>query len=36
VRRIAIHLAEGYPLKDLFARILGHLRALPAPFLASG
>jgi hypothetical protein len=36
VRRIVIHLAEGYPLKDLFARILGHLRALPAPFLASG
>ncbi len=35
VRRVVIHLAEGYPLKDLFLRILGHLRALatlsPAP-----
>jgi hypothetical protein len=36
VRRVVIHLAEGYPLKDLFARILGRLRALPARFLASG
>ena len=36
VRRIVIHLAEGYPLQDLFARLLGHLRALPAPLLASG
>ncbi len=35
VRRVVIHLAEGYPLKDLFLRILSHLRALaplsPAP-----
>ena len=36
VRRIVIHLAEGYPLKDLFARILGRLLALPARSLASG
>jgi hypothetical protein len=36
VRRIVIHLAEGYPLQDLFARILGRLRALPVPSLASG
>jgi hypothetical protein len=36
VRRIVIHLAEGYPLQDLFARILTRLRALPAPCLASG
>jgi hypothetical protein len=36
VRRIVIHLAEGYPLQDLFARILTRLRALPAPSLASG
>ena len=36
VRRIVIHLAQGYPLKDLFARILGRLLALPARSLASG
>ena len=36
VRRIVIHLAEGYPLKDLFARILGRLRTLPVSPLASG
>ena len=36
VRRVVIHLAEGYPLKDLFARILRCLRALPARSPASG
>jgi hypothetical protein len=36
VRRVVIHLAEGYPLKDLFARILGRLRAVPAFSPASG
>jgi len=36
VRRVVIHLAEGYPLKDLFARILGRLRALPTSCPASG
>jgi len=36
VRRIVIHLAQGYPLKDLFARILSRLRALPTRGLASG
>jgi len=36
VRRVVIPLAEGYPLKDLFARILGRLRALPARSPASG
>lgn len=36
VRRVVLHLAEGYPLKDLFARILARLHALPAFSLASG
>jgi len=36
VRRVVIHLAEGYPRKDLFARILGRLRALSTSGLASG
>ncbi len=36
VRRVVIHLAEGYPLKDLFARVLGRLRAVPALWPASG
>ena len=36
VRRIVIPLAQGYPLKDLFARILGRLLALPARSLAAG
>jgi len=36
VRRVVIHLAGGYPLKDLFARILDRLRALPTSSLASG
>ena len=31
-----IHLAQGYPLKDLLARILGRLRALPTRGLALG
>ena len=30
VRRIVLHLASGYPLKALFARILTRLRGLPA------
>jgi hypothetical protein len=36
VRRVVIHLAEGYPLKDLFARVLDRLRAKPAISPASG
>ena len=28
VRRVVVHLAEGYPLKELFARILGRLGAV--------
>ena len=36
VRRVVIHLAESYPLKDLFARILGRLRALAASPPPSG
>ena len=36
VRRVVIHLAEGYPLKDLFIRVLGCLRALTAFSPASG
>jgi hypothetical protein len=36
VRRVVIHLAQGYPLKDLFARILSRLCALPTSGLASG
>jgi hypothetical protein len=36
VRRVVIHLAEGYPLKDLFARVLGRLRGVPAFSPASG
>lgn len=36
VRRVVIHLAESYPLKDLFARILSCLRALRANSPASG
>jgi hypothetical protein len=36
VRRIMIHLAEGYPLKKLFACILGRLHALSVPLFASG
>jgi hypothetical protein len=36
VRRVVIHLAEGYPLKDLFGHILGRLRAAPAFSPASG
>ena len=35
VRRIALHLAGGYPLKELFARVLARLRGL-IPAVASG
>jgi hypothetical protein len=36
VRRVVIHLAEGYPLQDLFARILCRLRAVPTLAPAPG
>jgi hypothetical protein len=36
VRRVVLHLAGGYPLKALFARILGRLLALSARSPASG
>jgi hypothetical protein len=36
VRRVVVHLAGSYPLKDLFAHILGRLRALPGRCPASG
>jgi hypothetical protein len=36
VRRVVIHLAESYPLKDLFLRIVGHLRAQAGFSPASG
>jgi hypothetical protein len=36
VRRVVIHLAEGYPLQDLFARVLDRLRARPTFSPASG
>jgi hypothetical protein len=36
VRRVVLPLAEGYPLKDLFIRVLGCLRALTAFSPASG
>ena len=36
VRRVVIHLAEGYPLQDLFTRVLGRLRAMATFSLASG
>ena len=36
VRRVVIHLAQGYPLKDLFAQILSRLHALPIRLVASG
>lgn len=36
VRRVVIHLAGGYPLKDLFARILGRLLAVPTRSPDSG
>ena len=29
VRRVVLHLATGYPLQDLFRRVLGRLRRLP-------
>jgi hypothetical protein len=36
VRRVVIHLAESYPLQDLFARVLDRLRAMPTFSPASG
>jgi len=36
VRRIVFHLAGGYPLKDLFARILGRLSELSVKSIAFG
>ena len=36
VRRIVFHLAGGYPLKDLFARILGRLSELSVKSTAFG
>jgi hypothetical protein len=36
VRRVVIPLAEGYPLKNLFIRVLGCLRAVAAFSPASG
>jgi hypothetical protein len=36
VRRVVVHLAEGYPLRDLFARVLGRLHAVAPRFPASG
>jgi hypothetical protein len=36
VRRVVIHLAEGYPLKGLFACLLARLHALPPIFMAPG
>ena len=36
VRRVVIHLAEGYPLKALFARVLARLHALPVRLIGSG
>jgi len=36
VRRIVLHLAGGYPYKELFAQILGRLCTTPSAVLASG
>jgi len=36
VRRVALHLASGYPLQDLFRRVLARLRCLPPLTLAPG
>ncbi|RPJ23384.1 MAG: IS1380 family transposase [Planctomycetaceae bacterium] len=36
VRRVVIHLAQGYPLKDLFTQILSRLHTLPIRLAASG
>jgi hypothetical protein len=36
VRRVVIHLAEGYPLQAVFARVLARLRALSVRFAPSG
>lgn len=36
VRRVVIHMAQGYPLKELFARILTRLHALPVRLAPSG
>ena len=35
VRRIVLHLAGGYPLKELFAHVLARLRSL-TPAVSSG
>jgi len=36
VRRVVLHLASGYPLQDLFRRVLARLRRLPPLTLAPG
>ena len=36
VRRVVLHLASGYPLQDLFRRVLARLRHLPRLTLAPG
>jgi len=36
IRRVVIHLAEGYPLQAVFARVLARLRAVSARFAPSG
>jgi len=36
VRRVVLHLASGYPLKELFRLIVGRLRSLPVQSNASG
>jgi hypothetical protein len=38
VRRVAFHMASGYPLKDLFSGVLSRMRGRPAgrPLLGSG
>ena len=36
VRRIMIHLAGGYPFKDIFVRVLARLRVLSRPSFGFG
>jgi len=36
VRRIVLHLAGGYPFKDLFSEVLRRLRVFERPFMLSG
>jgi hypothetical protein len=36
VRRIVLHLAGGYPFKELFSEVLRRLRAFERPFMLSG